>query len=137
MKSRKFLNVFLCLLFCAGITFAQDAAPKHDVKFRVVAIAEIGNKDHQGFVDAAKIYLNKLAAENNFAIDYIGNTEPINDAFLAKYKLFIQLNYPPYMISTAIPCCRGSQNLWEIFATPATSPTLRQRLFGWKTRRIQ
>jgi len=48
-------------------------------------------------VDAAKIYLNKLAAENNFAIDYIGNTEPINDAFLTKYKLFIQLNYPPYM----------------------------------------
>ena len=48
-------------------------------------------------MDAAKIYLNKLAAENNFAIDYIGNTEPINDAFLTKYKLFIQLNYPPYM----------------------------------------
>lgn len=97
VKSRKLFSVFLCLFFCAGISFAQDAAPKHDVKFRVVAIAEIGNKDHQGFVDAAKVYLNKLATENNFAIDYIGNTEPINDAFLAKYKLFIQLNYPPYM----------------------------------------
>src|SRR5580700_2954666 len=97
MKSGKLFSVFLCLLFCAGIASAQDAAPKHDVKFRVVAIAEIGNKDHQGFVDAAKIYLSKLAAENNSAIDYIGNTKPINDAFLAKYKLFIQLNYPPYM----------------------------------------
>ena len=30
------------------------------------------------------------------AVDYITNTDPINDAFLAKYRLFIQLNYPPY-----------------------------------------
>jgi uncharacterized protein len=65
-------------------------------KFRVVALAERGSGDHQAFVDAAKMYLNKLAAENGFAVDYITGTERINEELLARYKLFIQLNYPPY-----------------------------------------
>jgi YVTN family beta-propeller protein len=65
-------------------------------KFRVVALAERGGGDHQKFVDAARIYLNKLAAQNGFAVDYITGTERINEESLAQYKLFIQLNYPPY-----------------------------------------
>ena len=40
--------------------------------------------------------MNKLAAENDFAVDYITGTERINEESLAQYKLFIQLNYPPY-----------------------------------------
>jgi len=65
-------------------------------KFRVVALAERAGGDHQKFVDAARIYLDKLAGENDFAVDYITGTERINDESLAQYKLFIQLNYPPY-----------------------------------------
>lgn len=91
-------TLLIFFLACVMFSHAQTVeATKHDVKFRVVAIAEAGNKDHQGFVESAKIYLNQLAAENNFAIDYIPNTDPIDDAFLARYQLFIQLNYPPYM----------------------------------------
>jgi type 1 glutamine amidotransferase len=47
-------------------------------------------------VEAAKTWLNQLAAENHFAVDYIQDTEKINDEFLSHYQLFIQLNYPPY-----------------------------------------
>lgn len=65
-------------------------------KFRVVALAERGGGDHQTFVDAARVYLDRLAAENDFAVDYITGTERINEESLAQYKLFIQLNYPPY-----------------------------------------
>ncbi len=65
-------------------------------KFRVVALAERASGDHQSFVDAAKRYLDKLAAENDFAIDYITGTERLNEESLSRYKLFIQLNYPPY-----------------------------------------
>lgn len=65
-------------------------------KFRVVALAERAGGDHQKFVDTARAYLNKLAAENDFTVDYITGTERINDEYLAQYKLFIQLNYPPY-----------------------------------------
>ncbi len=70
---------------------AEDQAPK----FRVVALAEKGGI-HQPFVDAAKIWLNNLAAEQHFSIDYIENTDPIDEAYLSKHQLFIQLNYPPY-----------------------------------------
>lgn len=65
-------------------------------KFRVVALAERASGDHQQFVDVAKVYLNKLAAENGFTVDYINGTERINDESLAQYQLFIQLNHPPY-----------------------------------------
>jgi len=75
---------------------AVSTAWPREPKFRVVALAERASGDHQSFVDAAKVYLDKLAAENDFAVDYITGTERINDESLARYKLFIQLNYPPY-----------------------------------------
>jgi len=87
---------FLFLLATMPLAVHASDAPSPDVKFRIVAIAEPGNGQHQQFVEAAKIVLQQMAAENNFAVDYIPNTDPINDAFLAKYRLFIQLNYPPY-----------------------------------------
>ena len=65
-------------------------------KFRVLALAERVSGDHQRFVDAGRLFLDKLAAANDFAIDYITGTERINAESLAQYKLFIQLNYPPY-----------------------------------------
>jgi YVTN family beta-propeller protein len=65
-------------------------------KFRVAALAERGSGNHQTFVDAAKLNLDKLAAENGFAVDYINGTERINEEYLTQYKLFIKLNYPPY-----------------------------------------
>jgi YVTN family beta-propeller protein len=76
-----------------GSAGAQWPSPP---KFRVLALAERGSGDHQTFVDAARIYLNKLAAENSFAVDYITGTERINEESLGRYQLFIQLNYPPY-----------------------------------------
>ncbi|HMI53610.1 MAG TPA: ThuA domain-containing protein [Candidatus Saccharimonadales bacterium] len=81
----------LAALFATGPGQAQTAKPK----FRVIAIAEHGGI-HKPFVDAAKIWLNKLAAENSFAVDYIEDTDKIDDPFLSRYQLFIQLNYPPY-----------------------------------------
>lgn len=91
---KRLVSVFaLCLLLAGGRELRAASAPAP--KFHVVAIAEKGGI-HQPFVDAAKIWLNKLAAENDFTIDYIENTDKIDDAFLAQYQLFIQLNYPPY-----------------------------------------
>lgn len=69
----------------------QNSAPK----FNVIALAE-ANSIHRPFVNAAKIWLEKQAAENNFSVDYIENTDKIDDAFLSHFQLFIQLDYPPY-----------------------------------------
>lgn len=92
LRFRLLLVVVCMVLTCASVLQAQD----HPPKFRVIAIAEKGGI-HKPFVDAAKIWLQKEAAADDFAIDYIEDTEKINDAFLSQYQLFIQLNYPPYM----------------------------------------
>jgi hypothetical protein len=75
----------------ARATPSKPAAPT----FRVIALAESGGQ-HQAFVERARIWLNQLASANSFSIDYIENTDKIDDAFLSHYQLFIQLNYPPY-----------------------------------------
>ncbi len=69
----------------------QNSVPK----FHVIALAE-ANSIHRPFVDAAKIWLQKQAGEDDFSIDYIENTDKIDDTFLSHYQLFIQLDYPPY-----------------------------------------
>ena len=81
----------VAILALSGLAAAQTKSPR----FRVIALAEHGGI-HKPFVDAAKVWLAKMADENNFTVDYIEDTEKINDAFLANYNLFIQLNYPPY-----------------------------------------
>ena len=63
--------------------------------FKVLAIAENGGH-HIEYSKAAKIWIDKLANDNNFSVDYIENTDKINDAFLSQYQLFIQLDFPPY-----------------------------------------
>ncbi len=74
---------FLCL--------AMAAQPR----FHVIALAENGGH-HIAYSKAARIWLNKLAADSNFTIQYIDNTSSINDSMLSHYQLFIQLDYPPY-----------------------------------------
>ncbi len=88
---RWILIVVPLLLTITGASPAQTSNPK----FRVVALAEAGGI-HRPFVDAAKVWLQKLAADRNFTVDYIENTDKIDDDFLSHYQLFIQLNYPPY-----------------------------------------
>jgi type 1 glutamine amidotransferase len=97
MSAQQFGRSLLCCVFVFVTCFvaltlnAQSAAPK----FRVIAIAEAGGI-HKPFVDAAKVWLANQATVDGFSIDYIENTDKINDAFLSQYRLFIQLNYPPY-----------------------------------------
>ena len=87
----RLLFLALSLSSIPGACNAADKSPR----FRVLALAEHGGI-HKPFVDAAKVWLGKVADENNFAVDYIEDTAKINDAFLANHALFIQLNYPPY-----------------------------------------
>ena len=51
---------------------------------------------HGPFVAAAREWLGYFATNHNFQFDYVENTKAINAAFPARYKVFIQLNYPPY-----------------------------------------
>ena len=64
-------------------------------EFRALALAENGGH-HIEYSKVARIWLDKLAADSNFSIDYIITTDSIDDEYLKKYKLCIQLDYPPY-----------------------------------------
>lgn len=92
LKSLSRFGFALVLLAAAGSKLPAQEKP---ARFRVLALAERASI-HRPFVDAAKPWLDKLAAENGFAVDYLEDTAPIDDAFLAKYALFVQLDYPPY-----------------------------------------
>ena len=88
------INVWLCA-FCIIAFLGTIEAQQKIPKFRALALYENGGH-HVLYSKAAKVWLDKLAADSNFLIDYIQNTDAINDAFLSKYQLFIQLDYPPY-----------------------------------------
>ena len=88
----------LAVLFAMAATFSAGSAcsQTRQPAFHVLALAE-ENSIHRPFVDAAKIWLAQEAAADNFSIDYIHNTDKIDEVFLSHYQLFLQLDYPPYM----------------------------------------
>lgn len=82
------LILTMVMMLCCITSMAQS-------RFRVLALYENGGH-HVEYSKAASVWLDKLAADSNFSIDYIQNTDQIDDDFLKKYQLFIQLDYPPY-----------------------------------------
>ncbi|QXV64143.1 ThuA domain-containing protein [Mucilaginibacter sp. 21P] len=83
-------SLFLSCLFLMNFAcFAQHKS------FKVLAIYENGGH-HVEYSKRARVWLNQLAAKRGFTVDYIENTNNIDSAYLSQYKLFIQLDYPPY-----------------------------------------
>jgi len=90
MQTKKLLPIIL-LLFVGFSSFAQNKDPR----FHVLALYENGGH-HIEYSKRAKLWLDSLAADSNFSIDYIQNTDNVDEAFLSHYQLFIQLDFPPY-----------------------------------------
>ena len=88
MKKIIILAFFCLAAFCT-------AQAQQTPRFKVIALYENGGH-HVEYSKAARIWLDKLAIDSNFAIDYIQNTDKIDSAFLSHYQLFIQLDYAPY-----------------------------------------
>jgi type 1 glutamine amidotransferase len=91
LRRLRFCGVTVAMLLSTVSVLGQASPPK----FHVIAIAEKGGI-HKPFVDAAKVWLAQEAIKNDFSIDYIENTDNIDDKFLSHYQLFLQLNFPPY-----------------------------------------
>jgi type 1 glutamine amidotransferase len=108
----RFRIVAILFLLSGALGDAQGVRPK----FRVLAIAEHGGV-HQPFVEAAKLWLQKEAISDNFAIDYVEDTKLIDDSYLSRYQLFIQLNYPPYN--------------WQPTAAAAFTNAIERGSIGW------
>ena len=79
------------LILVAFQAFAQTDTNR----FRALVLAERGGL-HGPFVVAALEWLKATATNDHFTIDVFENPDQFTKPFLAKYQLFIQLNYPPY-----------------------------------------
>ena len=86
--------IILFFISTSGVVVEAQRKPS----FRAVAIAENGGH-HIAFSKAATLWLNELARQHDFTIDYISSADSIDETFLKRYQLFIQLDYPPYMWS--------------------------------------
>jgi hypothetical protein len=64
-------------------------------RWHVLALYENGGH-HIEYSRRARSWLDNLAIDSNFTIDYLTHTDSITDDLLSRYQLFIQLDYAPY-----------------------------------------
>jgi len=86
---------WLAIVVALSLAGTGARAAQEKPRFRILALAE-HTSIHRPFVDRAIPWLNELATREHFSVDYIEDTGKINAEFLAKYALFLQLDYPPY-----------------------------------------
>lgn len=67
-------------------------------KFKAIVLTEHA-PGHESFVVAGLKWLNDYASQENFEYIEINTPDTLTKEFLKNYKLFIQLNFPPYMWS--------------------------------------
>jgi type 1 glutamine amidotransferase len=87
-----------------SIARAQAPVPR----FRVLVIAELrdpanpsGDEIHRPYVEAAKTWLTRLAADSNFTVSYLESPNTITDSLLGKVDVIWQMNYTPFRWNAA------------------------------------
>ena len=91
----KILNFFILV----SLIFISTNKALGQKRFHVLVLYENGGH-HILFSKAAIPWLNQLAADSNFSVEYIQTAKDIDDDFLSHYQLFLQLDYPPYAWGT-------------------------------------
>ena len=88
----------------APAAHAQAPAPR----FNVLVIAELrdptnpdGNEIHRPYVEAAKTWLDRLAADSNFTVSYLESPDAITDSTLEKVDVIWQMNFTPFRWNAA------------------------------------
>jgi type 1 glutamine amidotransferase len=107
---------FLLITAVALLSLESVVAQSRPTAFKVLVLAE-GGGVHKPFVEAAKVWLQKEGQADNFTVDTIEDTKAINVESLKQYRLFIQLNYPPYN--------------WTPDAAIAFTQAIEQGTIGW------
>jgi type 1 glutamine amidotransferase len=83
----------------ASMAGAQSPAPR----FNVLVIAELRDPNHpdrdeihRPYVEAAKAWLGRLAADSNFAVSYLESPNSITDSTLEHVAVVWQMNFTPF-----------------------------------------
>src|SRR5580692_1843558 len=111
----KLTTALVTLLFAVFAT-GRAVAQTNTNHFRALVLAERGDQ-HEAFVAAALVWLKTTAQQENFSFDVFNNPDQFTKPFLAKYQVFIQLNYPPYR--------------WSVEAKLAFQDYIEQGRGGW------
>lgn len=96
-KLAKILSIAGMMLFL--MTLATSSMAKNP-KYKVLVLTERGGQ-HESFTAAALQWLTDISGKEKFEFTEINNTKKIDEEFLSQYKLFIQLDFPPYTWSDA------------------------------------
>src|SRR5277367_3535947 len=91
LDMKHLITLLFIILVCLSVNSTLHSQPK----FKAVVLTERGG-NHESFVVAALDWLGNYSKEANFEYIVINKPDTISEAFLSNYKLFIQLNYPPY-----------------------------------------
>ncbi|MCH5719645.1 ThuA domain-containing protein [Niabella hibiscisoli] len=89
---RVFFTILISWIACISL---NAALPHPPAKTKVLVLTERGG-GHEGFVAAALDWLKAFADKNKLELKVINHPREIEHDSLACYRLFIQLNYPPY-----------------------------------------
>jgi len=92
----KILFFLLITLICNSSPV--KAIPADTPAFHVLVLTERGGI-HEGFVEGALNWLGYFSKENNFDYTVINKADSLTDKYLSGFRVFLQLNYPPYMWS--------------------------------------
>lgn len=87
--------IFLFSTFFLSSFWQCQAQESAGVRSKILVLAENGGH-HIAYSKAAVVWLDKLAADSSLYIDYVQNTDELDETLLDQYHLFIQLDYPPY-----------------------------------------
>lgn len=87
-------GIIFLLILCI-IAHSQAQQNTGNPAFNALVLYE-NRGHHLAFTNAAIPWLNQLAAEKNFSIDYLTKVDSIDEDLLKKYQVLIQLDYVPY-----------------------------------------
>lgn len=89
----RYVSTKICLLafLCWMGTLLQPIAAQTNV----LVLTERGGQ-HEGFVSAALDWLEDFGKEHDFRFVELNQTEKIDSAYLSRFRVFLQLDYPPY-----------------------------------------
>src|SRR5271170_5457593 len=96
----KFLPLVAALMFVTACTQADKNSPEaaNPPEMKVLVVTSYA-KDHLKMIAAAMPMLHKMADENHFSIDITDDPWVVNDANLARYQVFVQLQQAPFDFS--------------------------------------
>ena len=87
--SIKFIVLQILLLSFSLRSEAQN------LPFKVLVVAS-ADPDHDPMIKKSRAFFEKIAAENNFKVDFTRDASTINDENLMQYKVLVQLHLAPF-----------------------------------------